>query len=387
MKVLVVTPSVGDIYGGPSKSVIELTESLGQSNITIDLATTNANGDKLLDVPLQQWIEKGGYRIQYFPHITGYCFSWSLTSWLFNNISAYDLVHTHGLFTYPVLSAYWVCQINKIPYVVTPRGMLEPWALAYKTRKKKPYFYLLEQPALQKASTIHLLASSEAENVKKLNLKPPFVLIPNGIRKQDFESASSPEIFYQYYPHLRHKKLIIFLGRIDPKKGLDLLAPAFAKAHRLFTDTHLVIAGPDNIGFMPIAQQYFQKAGCDDAVTFTGILTGEMKYSALVASSIYVAPSYSEGFSMSVLEGMASGLPCVITTGCNFPESSNVAKIVDIDCQAISDALIDLLANPEEARNMGQKAQKFILENYTWDKIAVQMIEIYSKIIINPKFK
>ena len=125
--------------------------------------------------------------------------------------------------------------------------------------------------------------------------------------------------------------MVLGLGRIDPKKGLDLLAKAFTKAHQVFPDTQLIVAGQDNTGFLPIAQNYFEEAGCSSAVKFTGMLTGEIKYAALAAANIYVAPSYSEGFSMSVLEGMASGLPCVITTGCNFPEASEVSEIVDID--------------------------------------------------------
>ena len=265
--------------------------------------------------------------------------------------------------------------------VVTPRGMLEPWALNYKSYKKGLYFSLVEKPALQKASAIHTLASTEAENIKTLNLGTPLVVIPNGIYRANFEALPNPEIFYQEFSETRNKTLIIFLGRIDPKKGLDLLAKAFAKAHKLFPETHLIVAGQDNTGYLPTAQNYFKEEGCADAVTFTGMLTGEIKYAALAASNIYVAPSYSEGFSMSVLEGMATGLPCVITTGCNFPEAKDVAKIVDIDPEQIANALISLLQTPLEAKNMGDRARAFILENYTWDKIVLKMIAIYNEII------
>jgi glycosyltransferase involved in cell wall biosynthesis len=259
--------------------------------------------------------------------------------------------------------------------------MLEPWALAYKAIKKGLYFSLLEKPALQKASAIHMLASTEAENIKALNLVPPLAIVPNGIHRENFAVNSNPEIFYQQFPETRYKTLIIFLGRIDPKKGLDLLAKAFAKAHQLFPETHLIVAGQDNTGYLPTAQNYFKEEGCADAVTFTGMLTGKLKYAALAASNIYVAPSYSEGFSMSVLEGMATGLPCVITTGCNFPEAKNVAKIVDIDTEQIADALISLLQYPLEAKDIGDRARNFILENYNWDKIALKMIAIYNEII------
>jgi len=270
----------------------------------------------------------------------------------------------------------------KIPYIVTPRGMLEPWALAYKIWKKKLYFNWLEKPALQKASAIQMLASTEAARIKNLHLKPPLVIVPNGIHREDFASLPNPEIFYQQFPETKNKRLIIFLGRIDPKKGLDLLALALAQAYQKFPDTHLIIAGPDNTGFLPTAQSYFIKAGCSHAVTFTGILTGNIKYAALAAAKIYVAPSYSEGFSMSVLEGMAAGLPCVITTGCNFPEAgeAEVARIVNIDVGSIAKAIIQLLEDDQQAKNMGDRARQFILDNYTWDKIALKMVSVYEDI-------
>jgi glycosyltransferase involved in cell wall biosynthesis len=385
MKILIVIPALGNVYGGPSKVILELAESIGKLGINVDVVATNANGEKTLDVDLNQWIIQNHYRVRYFSYLNfiDYKFTLSMSKWLFNNVSSYNLVHTHAIFSYPVLVAYWMCQLHKIPYIATPHGMLEPWALAYKIWKKKLYFNWLEKPALQKASAIQMLASTEAERIKNLHLKPPLVIVPNGIHRENFASLPEPEIFYQQFPETKNKRLIIFLGRIDPKKGLDLLAPAFAQAYQKFPDTHLIIAGPDNTGFLPTAESYFIKAGCSHAVTFTGILTGNIKYAALAAAKIYVAPSYSEGFSMSVLEGMAAGLPCVITTGCNFPEAgeAEVARIVNIDVDSIAKAIIQLLEDDQKSKNMGDRARQFILDNYTWDKIALKMVSVYEDII------
>jgi glycosyltransferase involved in cell wall biosynthesis len=385
MKILIVIPALGNVYGGPSKVILELAESIGKLGINVDVVATNANGEKTLDVDLNQWIIQNHYRVRYFSYLNfiDYKFTLSMSKWLFNNVSSYNLVHTHAIFSYPVLVAYWMCQLHKIPYLATPHGMLEPWALAYKIWKKKLYFNWLEKPALQKASAIQMLASTEAERIKNLHLKPPLVIVPNGIHREDFASLPDPEIFYHQFPETKDKRLIIFLGRIDPKKGLDLLALAFAQAYQKFPDTHLIIAGPDNTGFLPTAQSYFINAGCSHAVTFTGMLTGNIKYAALAAATIYVAPSYSEGFSMSVLEGMAAGLPCVITTGCNFPEAgeAEVASIVNIDVGSIAEAIIQLLEDDQKAKIMGDRARQFILDNYTWDRIALKMVSVYEDII------
>jgi glycosyltransferase involved in cell wall biosynthesis len=385
MKILIVVPAIGNVYGGPSKSVVELAEAIGSLGVSVDIVTTNANGSKSLDVPLHTWITEKYYRIQYFPYwdLLDYKFTWSLTKWLFQHVCDYQLVHTNAIFSYPVLPTYWACQFHRIPYIVTPRGMLEPWALAYKSWKKNFYFACFEKPALQNASAIQMLATTEAERIQTLALNTPLVIVPNGIHGQDFKFLFSPEIFYQQFSVPKHKKFIIFLGRIDPKKGLDLLATAFAKVHKLFPQTHLIVAGQDNIGFLPTVKRYFRETGCIDAVTFTGMLTGSMKYAALAAASVYVAPSYSEGFSMSVLEGMAAGLPCVITTGCNFPEAAKnkAAHVVDTNSDAIADSLIHCLTHPEQARIMGDRARQLIFEQYIWERIAAKLITVYTAII------
>ncbi|HIK11972.1 MAG TPA: glycosyltransferase [Oscillatoriaceae cyanobacterium M33_DOE_052] len=387
MKILVVVPALGAIYGGPSKSVIELVNALGSLNINVDVVTTNANGADTLDVPLQTWINEKFYRIQYFPcwWLNDYKISLPLTKWLFSHVSDYNLVHTNAIFSYVNLPAYWACQWHKVPYVVTPRGMLEPWALAYKSGKKRFYYAWLEKPALERSKAIQMLAASEADRVKNLQLKAPLIIVPNGVQSQDFEKLPDPELFYQHFPETRNKPLILFLGRIDPKKGLDLLASAFEKVRAVRPDTHLIVAGPDNIGFLPTAQSYFAVAGCDEAVTFTGILSGLIKYAALAAARVYVAPSYSEGFSMSVLEGMASGLPCVITTGCNFPEAgeAKAARVVPINSDDIASAILECLQHPEAAKEMGDRAREFIFQKYTWHQIATNLSQIYQAILTN----
>ena len=387
MKILFVIPALASVYGGPSKCVLDLAEALGRQGVDLDIVTTTANGATRLNVPTQTWVKEKFYRIQYFSYwnFLDYKISLPLTNWLFHNVFDYDLVHTHAIFSYPTLPAHWACQLHQIPYVMTPHGMLEPWALSYKSGKKKLYFNLLEKPALQRASAIQVLASTEAGNVQRLGLKSPLIIVPNGIHQSDFQPLPNLELFYEKFPETRHKTLILFLGRIDPKKGLDLLVIAFGKVHAQFPETHLIIAGPDNTGFSATVKGYFAENNCLESVTFTGMLTGSLKYAALASADIYVAPSYSEGFSISVLEGMASGLPCVITTGCNFPEAAleKAALVVDIDAEKIADALLWCLANPNEAKQIGDRAREFIFQQYTWDTIAIKMKKIYKDVLQN----
>lgn len=386
MKVLIVIPALGPIYGGPTKIALELAEALSQqSTVDVDIITTNANGVEDLDVPLNKWVSNSSYRIQYFSRwsLGDYKFSLSLTGWLVQNVKKYNIVHTIALFSYPTSVTCLICRLYKIPYIVNPQGMLEPWALAYKAWKKRLYYSFFEKAALQNASFLHMLSSSEVQRIEPLKLKVPTIVLPNGIYQQDFEVLPSVEIFFREFPHTRNKTNILFLGRIDPKKGLDLLAPAFAIVHHQLPNTHLIIAGQDNIGFLPTAKDYFDKAHCLDAVTFTGMLTGEVKHSAFAVADLYVSPSYSEGFSMSVLEGMAAGIPCVITTECNFPEAATcqAAHVVSPIPEEIANALLDCLKNSEKAERMGQQARKLVLGQYTWEQVATQLFMEYEKIV------
>lgn len=386
MKVLLVVPYLAPVYGGPAKSVRELAEGISQAGINVDVITTNANGLSKLEVPLNVWVQEKHYRIRYFScwHQDDFIISFPLARWLLQHGQQYDIINTHTIFSTVILPVLWICQWRRIPYVVHPHGMLETWALAYKAWKKRPYYWLFERPGLQQASLVRVLSATEANNVKFLKLKtqPPLLIVPNAIHHHEFEQLPSPTLFHQQFPQTQGKTLILFLGRIDPKKGLDLLAPAFAQAQARFPQTHLIVAGPDTIGFLPKARSFFAQAGCLEAVTFTGMLTGPLKLAALAAASIYVAPTYSEGFSMSVLEGMASGLPCVITTGCNFPEAAaaEAAHVVAIDAEAIAAALITCLENPAAAEKMGDRARQFIFENHTWKQAATRLIKAFETI-------
>ncbi|WP_460204803.1 glycosyltransferase [Scytonema sp. NUACC21] len=384
MKILIFTPYLGSNYGGTSKAVKELVEAVSRFETRVDLVTTNANHSEKLSVPINKWIECKNYRIKYFRcwNRNDFIISLPLMLWLIKHVKDYDIVHTNTVFA-PIISfVHWLCRLYQIPYIITPHGMLEPWALSYKAWKKKLYYNFFEKPVFQSSSAIQVIANSEATNVKSLGLKN-VAIVPNGIHRQEFINQPDPEVFYQEFPATRNQTLILFLGRIDPKKGLDLLAPAFAKVHKLFPQTHLLVAGPDIIGFLPKVENYFIQAGCIDAVTFTGMLTGKLKSAALAAASLYVAPSYSEGFSMSVLEGMASGLPCVITTGCNFPEAkiAKAAHIVDINADAIADGLIQCLNYPQKAEAMGKRARDFIFQNYTWEGAAKKLLQLYKSIL------
>ena len=379
-------PALGTVYGGPSKMLPLLAAALGRRGLSVDLVTTDANGAETLDVPVGCWTQKDGYRLRYFRRLgrTEYKVSVSLVAWLTRHVAEYDLVHVHSDFNFPVLTTAVTCRWRNVPYLLTPHGMLEPWALGYKAWKKRLYYQWIERPlVLRGARALHALNRSEAANIEALELGPPVVVLPNGVDPSEavVRDPAQAEVFLKRFPIARGKTVILFLHRIDQKKGLNILAEAYHRVRVRFPQTHLIVAGPETRGFTVTARGFFEAAGCADAVTFTGMLEGEDKKGAFAAASVFVAPSYSEGFSMSVLEAMAAGLPCVLSEGCNFPEAgaAGAARIVPTgNADAFAAALNDFLSDPATMQPMGLLARKMVLSSYTWPKIAARFDAILS---------
>ena len=308
-----------------------------------------------------------------------------MARWLWSHVGEYQCVHHLSVFNSSALITAVACRAKGVPYLINPQGMLEPWALEHKSWKKRVYYRWLERPlVLRGAQVIHALNRREAANLTALNIGRPVVTIPNGIDPADACAASEADAaaFLARFPATKGRSLILFLHRVDPKKGLDLLAAAYARVRSEFPDTHVIIAGPDNVGFTATARGFFDAAGVGDAVTFTGMLEGEFRRGAFAAATVFVLPSYSEGFSMSVLEAMAAGLPCVLTVGCNFPEAgaARAALVVEPEPAAYADALAQLLADPAAARAMGGRARELVLTRYTWDRVAAQMAEVFAAV-------
>lgn len=391
MKILLLIPSLHVEDGGTAKTTPALAAALGRLGWSVDLATTDMRDSGNFVTSQGEWAEQDGYRVRYFARLgrTEFKPSSALFVWLWRHVSDYAAVHINSNFNFPVLVGSLACRLRKIPYLLTPHGMLEPWALGYKAWKKRAYYLGVERPlVLRGAAAIQALNSNEAVNIEALHLGPAIVTLPNGINQQDAQdiAPTDREVFLRQFPVARGKMLLLFMHRIDPKKGLDLLARAFATVHTQFPQTHLVIAGPDSVNFSETVRGFFEQAGCggSDAVTFTGMLEGTLKRGALAAAAIFVAPSYSEGFSMSVLEAMAARLPCVITTGCNFPEAgqADAARVVPIDADAFSASLLELVGDAALREAVGSRAKELVLRDYTWDSVAARFQAIIVKLLL-----
>jgi poly(glycerol-phosphate) alpha-glucosyltransferase len=291
-----------------------------------------------------------------------------------------DVTHLHGLFTWPSqVARRWGARTRR-PVVIAPHGMLEPWALRRSAWKKKLFWWAIEDENLHRAGCLHALNVQEADNFRRLGLRNPIAVIPNGVELPSV--LPDPLEFGRRWPALAYRKVLLFLGRIHPKKGLPVLLDALSL---LATDRFrqdgwiLTVAGPDQLGHTAEVREKARRLGLEHDVVFTGPLHGSEKASAFAGASAFVLPSHSEGFSVAVLEAMSYGLPVVITRQCNFDVAALAAGwVCEPERDSVARALRGLLeCSDAERRRIGQRGRDAVAAGYTWDCAATRLVKTY----------
>lgn len=292
-----------------------------------------------------------------------------------------DGIHLHGLWEQSTLSGARSALVRNKPYVVSAHGMLDPWALRNKGLKKQIYSALAERKNLSAASCLHALTRAEALDYRRYGTRRPIAIIPNGVEVPPLVNGDQ---FYAQYSALRGRRIILFLGRIHFKKGLDLLVKAWREVAATAPEAHLVLAGPDSEDTQRGIAKQIAELAIGDRVTFTGMLAGPMKWSALAAAECFVLPSYSEGLSVSTLEAMALGLPVIVSDHCNLPDVPEYGAGWQIEAQVppLVRALRECLENsPQQNAEIGAKGKKLVVDRYTWSAVGAQMQDLYSSIL------
>lgn len=390
MKILHVVPSYVPAYryGGPIKATHELCRALVKKGIEIMVYTTNADWEKNLDVPLNEQIDIEGVKVTYFPlgFPRFYCYSADLAKAVLENIPKFNIVHIHSVFLYPTFITAAFCRKYNVPYIINPCGALDPDKLKMRSQFKKwVSIKLIEERNIKYASAIHLLSAYEKEKFLSLGLKSKSVIvIPCGIDIQEYTDYSTPYSLKTKYPQLKDKKIILFLGRISFKKGLDLLIPAMKKIIAQRKDVFLVIAGADERGYLTKAQALCKLCGVKENTIFTGMLLGEDKLGAFFDSDIFVLPSYGDSFGVAVLEAMAAKLAVVITNRVGLApdiQEYQAGMVTNCNSDKIAEAALSLLNNENLRKKMGENGKRLVEERFRWDKLADKMIEIYREIL------
>ncbi|TFE67149.1 glycosyl transferase [Methylacidiphilum sp. Yel] len=395
MHILKVICSLSLRHGGPSFACLNQAKALADRGHQVTIYTTNDNVDSLLDVPLNQAIKKDGYKIYYFPitlhsisYFRKYYLSIHLKQYLLETISHYDIVYIYSLYRFPPTIAAYYARKYHIPYVMNPHGSLDPFLFKKKRLLKFPHEKLFDFPNLNHASAIHYTSLEEQQLTLPLKLKAPGIIIPLGI---DVKQHRYPlkGLFRGQYNLFKHK-ILLFFGRINFKKGLDLLIPAFSQIIQRHKEAVLILAGPDNEGYGKEVSNWIKEFNLEKHVIFTGMITGDKKIALLADADVFILPSYTENFGIAVVEAMAAGIPVIISNKVNIwreVKQGNAGIVVSCNVEEIAKACIELLSNESLRLTMGKNGQKIAEDLFSIEKTTIKLEESFIEIINKHKSK
>ena len=282
------------------------------------------------------------------------------------------LLHNHSLWMMPNVYPGRVAKKYDVRYVVSPRGTLSEWAFNSGSKVKRVFWPLIQKPALAAVTCWHATAESEYEDIRRMGLRQPVAIIPNGI-----------DLPHQIPDRISETRTLLFLGRIHRKKGLELLLPAWKAVQDKFLDWQLVIAGPDNGGYLGAMQRLAASLGVE-RVRFVGPVYGEEKWQTYRNADLFVLPTYSENFGMAVAEALAAGVPSIVSKGAPWSgiESEHAGWWIDIGIDPLVACLENALGKPPETLvEMGGRGRAWMEREYSWPEIGGRMAETYRWIL------
>jgi len=294
-------------------------------------------------------------------------------------IAGVDVVHVHAMWESIEHHASRICQRLHKPYVFTPHGMISPWNMAQHGLRKRLYMAWRARRNLDRAAAIHYTCDVERDLAEGLKLRAPALVETLGLDAEDFAVLPPRGGFRAKYPQIGDRPIVLFLSRINYKKGMDILIPAFAKA-RAARDAVLVIAGPDMDNYRPTVQTWIDQHQINDRVIFTGMLAGQNRLEAYVDADLFILPSYQENFGIVVIEALACGCPVLISDQVNIHRQitrSGAGVVVPALVQPVADALAELLTDDAHRLAMAQKARASVIPSQTWQAIAARWIGHY----------
>jgi glycosyltransferase involved in cell wall biosynthesis len=389
MKVLHVIPSVALWRGGPSVAIRAITHGLARQGLDTHVATTDDNRPTRLNVPAQEPVDADGVIYHYFPRqIRYYICSAPFATWFWRHVRDYDVIHIHTIFSYCSTVAAWIACQQGVPYIIRPAGMLSRWGFRNgRPSLKRSSFAMIEKPLLSRAAAVQYTTEQEREEASDLKFSHHPVVIPNPV-VWGAPATLSGRQFRSQYPALADRRIVLFLSRIHPKKGVDLLLPAFREVLREYPTAALVIVGDGDVPSMvQDLRRLAYSLGIENSVFWPGFLGGSAKAAALAAAEVFVLPSYSENFGMAPVEAMSMGIPVVVTdqVGIHKEISEGQAGIVTPPAIAPLAAALTLLLREGDLRaEMGRNAARLAAERYSVEAVASQLIDLYGKLCPQP---
>ena len=363
MRICNMVPRVDEEASGPSYSVPRLCESLARMQSDVTLATLQSRGKtrsfesvKHVEFKSAAYLAKLGISSQ-------------MKTWFRLNVHRYDIIHTHGLWMmpniYPIKSAY----DSRVPSVISPRGTLSKAAMEYSAKVKALFWAVKQKSALNKATAFHATCQEEYQDIRRLGFKQPVAIIPNGV-----------DLCHDYLPREPNReKTIISLGRIHPKKGLELAIEAWSRLHSGFPGWNLRIVGLGDESYMNSLRLLSRELGTE-RIAIDGPLYGDAKMQALRSASLFILPTRNENFGMVIAEALAVGTPVITTHGAPWKglELNECGWWVEISVGAIEKALREAMRLPAETLNArGQAGRNWMDRDFQWASVASRMSDFY----------
>jgi glycosyltransferase involved in cell wall biosynthesis len=368
LKILHVVPTYlpARRYGGPIVAVHGLCKALVARGHEVDVFTTNVDGDRTLDVPVGTPVEMDGVRVHYFPSPFARLYWSPAMGKALERIGDYTVAHLHSVYLWPTYAAARAAAKARVPYLIAPRGMLVPELIAKKSRLVKSlWLRLIERGNFGKAAAIHFTSQLEWDDARRTGMPLPSpAIVPNGI-----DLVPRPDV-------PRDDNLLLFLGRINWKKGLEHIITALASV----PDARLIVAGNDEERLTGRLKELADRFGVARRVEFPGAVYGDAKYALLARAALFVLMSTSENFGNVVLESLSMETPVVLSRGVGLADDVARAKAgAIVDKRTLPVTLNELLRDRPRREEMGRRGRALVESRFAWDRVAAQMEEVYER--------
>lgn len=354
--------------GGPARSTTHLINELNEVNPNLHVTLNTYHTKKPI---INKFENKNS--INFFTN-NNYFYSTELRNDVIK--SNYSLLHGQGIWEFPVHQMSILAREFSIPYVISPRGMLEPWSLSQKKIKKRIAMLLFQKKDLQMANCIHATANSEAKNLRALGFTNPIAIIPNGINLLDYPDYNKTN---------NTKRKLLFLSRIHEKKGVELLINSWNELDSIYTKNwEIEIVGSGNDDYIETLKELINKYQLNSSVKISKPIYGIQKLKKYQSSDLFVLPSYSENFGIVVAEALACKLPVITTKGVPWSELNllGCGDWIEIGIEPLKESLKKmLLKSNEDLLKMGTIGRNLIVEKYSMNSTAKNMNKLYQWIL------
>lgn len=368
-----VIAGLDEAHGGPTYCVPRLCTALanaGAQTTLFSVATSEANS-RNAPAALRYAEREFAWDYSGVPVLRALRKSFGLKTALRHAAPVADVIHNHGVWLLPNIVAGWEARRAHKPFIVSPHGMLSPAALGFSRWKKRAFWSLAQGQVLRDAACLHATSDQEYQELRDLGLENPIAIIPNGIDLPDFQAGQCALG--------ETEKTILSLGRIHPKKGLDRLLRAWTLVEAVNPTWRLRIAGPSEDQHAGELQALAATLGLR-RVAIEGPIYGDAKIKAYRDASLFVLPTRNENFGLTVAEALAAGTPVISTKGAPWRGlvTEGCGWWIDDDVDAVASALRGAMATPTEILDrMGEKGRAWMARDYSWDRVARAMNEVY----------